>query len=111
MGKAAELAFMEEPVEIYLHEGSHQNDEPVVDIGVNGVHIYLDRGKNHTIKRKYLLNLATSRPTTYRTVDAVDRDGVRTVNLKAHTSVKYPFAVTQDSQKGLDWLRRIQAGA
>ena len=109
MNKAEELAFMEELVEIYLHDGQNQNDEPVVDVGVNGVHVYLKRGQNHTLKRKYVLNLATSKPTTYTTAEGMDKDGAKTVHLRAHTAIKYPFAVIRDSQKGMEWLRNIQA--
>lgn len=108
--KAEELAFMEEPVEIFLHEGTNPNDLDVVPVGVNGTSVYLKRGSNHTIKRKYVAVLATSRPTTYSTAEGLDRDGAKTVMLKAHTSVRYPFAVIQDTPKGMAWLKQIQTG-
>lgn len=109
--KAEELAFMEEPVEIFLQDAMTPNDEPVVQVAVNGTSVWLKRGAHHTVKRKYVLVLATSKPTTYTTVEGIDRDGAKTVNLKAHVGVKYPFSVMKDTQKGLEWLKQIQLGA
>ena len=109
--KAAELAFMEEPVTIHLHESTNPNEEPVIYVGVNGVGVWLQRGREHIVKRKYVLNLATSRPTSYTTVEGVDRDGAKTINLRSHNAVKYPFSVVHDTPKGMEWLRKIQSGA
>lgn len=105
--KAAELAFMEEKVEIFLHESTNPNEEPIVYVGVNGEGVWLRRGMQHNIKRKHLLNLLTARPTHYTTVEGQDRDGAKTVNLRAHTSVKYPFSVQQDTPKGNNWMRQF----
>ena len=106
--KAAELAFMEEPVEIYLQEGSSQNEEPVVYVGVNGEGKWLRRGQQHTLKRKFVLNLLTARPTHYTTVEGMDRDGARTINLRSQTAFKYPFSVVNDTPKGMAWHKSLQ---
>lgn len=108
--KADELKFMEEPVTIFLHETNNPNEEPVVAIGVNGDNLWLQRGREHVVKRKHVLNLVTARPTSYTTVDAVDRDGARTVNLRSHTALKYPFSVIKDTSRGQAWFQRIQSG-
>lgn len=108
--KADELAFMEERVEIYLHDAQTPNEEPIVHVGNGGDNVWLQRGQNHTIKRKHLLNLATARPTNYRTIEARAPDGSMTVRLKAHSSLKYPFSVNQDSARGHKWLQGIMGG-
>ena len=107
---AAELAFMEEKVEIFLHESTNPNEEPIVYVGVNGEGVWLKRGMQHTIKRKHMLNLLTARPVHYTTVEGTDRDGAKTVNLRAHTAVKYPFSIQKDTQKGNEWSRQFMIG-
>lgn len=109
--KAEELAFMEEPVTIFLHEGAHENDVPVVQVGVNGTMVHLQRGREHTIKRKYLLNLLTSLPTSYKTIEGPAADGSRAVHLRSHTANKYPLAILNDTRRGMEWAKRIQQTA
>ena len=108
--KAAELAFMAEPVEIFLHESNDPNEEPIVTVGVNGDTKYLRRGANHTVARSYVLNLATSKPVSYSQMDGTDRNGAKTVGLRARTAMKYPFSVVQDTNRGAQWLKQIMAG-
>ena len=105
--KAEELKFMEEPVVIVIHESQSPNEEPVVHIGVNGDNVWIRRGVETKVRRKHVLNLLTARPISYSTVEGMDRDGAKTVNLKSRTSLKYPFAVIDDTQKGREWMRQI----
>lgn len=102
---AKELAFMEELVEVEVHESIDPNAEPVVDLYCNGVPQRFARGVPIAVKRKYVQILANSRPTSMTTTTKVDGDHV--VNrINKHSAVRYPFRVVRDDNpRGNDWLR------
>lgn len=105
MGYTAELAFMEEFVEVNVHESTDPNAEPVVAVFNNGVAQYFVRGQNQRVKRKYVEVLARAKQTSVSTVEN-QREG--NVGIKRNTSIKYPFSITRDENpKGSAWLRGI----
>lgn len=108
---AAELAFMEEPVEVIVHESNDPNAEPLVDLYCNGVPQRLIRGEPQTIKRKYVQILADARQVSMNTVTR--KDGENVINrINKHSALRYPFSVQLDrNPKGREWLKKILATA
>jgi hypothetical protein len=113
--KAASLAFMEEPVRIFLHETTNPTDELYVFCSVNGEpalrsNPYLKRGGEYTIKRKFVNVLANARMTSYSQPYAGTNDARSENILRPHVSMKYPFSVIEDQNpKGVSWLRSVMA--
>ncbi len=103
---AAELAFMEELIEVEVHESTDPNALPIVDVYCQGVPQRFLRGQRQTVKRKFVQILADARQTSMRTATKVEGDGV--VNrIDKHSALRYPFSVTLDNnRKGRDWLRQ-----
>lgn len=104
-GYAADLAFMEEPVEIEVHESNDPNAEPIVDLYCNGTPQRIIRGVPITVKRKYVQVLASARQVSMSTDTRVD--GEQVVNrVNKRSALRYPFSVVRDdNRKGRDWLR------
>lgn len=109
--RAQQLAFMEEQVTIQLHDPQDNNPEPIVPVGVNGKVLYLRRGQQHTLPRKYIEVLARARRVNYRTEEGRAADGSMTTVLKTTTTMQYPFTVIHDpsGDKGIEWLKRIMS--
>ena len=109
--RAQLLAFMEEQVTIQLHDPQDNNPEPIVPVGVNGKVLYLQRGQQHTLPRKYIEVLARARRVNYRTEEGRAADGSMTTVLKTTTTMQYPFTVIHDpsGDKGIEWLKRIMS--
>lgn len=113
---AAELAFMEEPVTIHLHESTNPNDELYVFCGVNGEYPtpgnpWMKRGTDYTIARKFVLNLLTAKTVSF-TQPYRDQPGDQANNLRRHAAAKYPFSIMHDpNPKGGAWMKQVMAGA
>ena len=109
---AAELAFMEEPVTIHLHESTNPQDEPWVFCGVNGEYPtpgnpWLKRGMDHVIKRKFVNNLFTAKKVSYSQPFARETSD-KANYMRPHTAVHYPFSIVADSNpKGATWARQM----
>lgn len=104
---AADLAFLEEPVEVMVHESTDQNAEPIVHVAVNGINQFFPRGEVVTCKRKFLGVLASAK-TTAITVKNVHTDNDVINRINKHTALRYPFSVVRDSNpKGAAWLKSI----
>lgn len=108
---AAELAFMNEPVTVMVHESAHENAEPVVRPGCNGQYEWLVRGRPHTVARKFVQALCEMRLTNMRTEAMVQ--GLEAINrVHKRTSLRYPFSVQEDKNpKGRAWLQAQLAQA
>jgi len=111
-GWAADMAFLEEPVTITIHETSDPNPEPVF-LAVGGVGPlengvpWLPRGQDLTIKRKYVEALLRAKKTTYGNKEIV-QDGERIMVHPAKTALAYPFSVVRDDNpKGAAWFKQI----
>jgi hypothetical protein len=105
MNYAAELAFMEEEVEVRVEESTDPNAEPVVSVFNNGIAQYFVRGQTQRVKRKFVEVLARAKQTSVSTVE--DRN-TGNVAIKRNTSIRYPFSMTRDDNpKGYAWLRGI----
>lgn len=108
---AEELAFNEEMLTIYLHPAMEKFPENLVPVAVNGRRVWLQRGKNLLVKRKYVERLARAK------VESVNQDVTakdESMNkLTMNSALKYPFMVKHDpNPKGEVWLQQIlESGA
>ncbi len=104
-----EMAFMEEPVKIMVHESTDENAQLVVDVYCNGTPQRFVRGMEQVVKRKFVQILINARTTSVRTRTGVE--GGNVVNqLTRHTAVRYPFSVIEDrNPRGGAWLRESLA--
>ena len=103
---AKELAFMEEIVEILVHESTEENPDMIVDLYCNGVPQRFIRGVPVKAKRKYVEILANAR--TERMKTNVVREGDNVYNrINKHTALRYPFQMTDSNPRGQDWLRGL----
>lgn len=109
---AEELKFMEETVEILVHESTDKNAEPIVEVFCNGTPQRFIRGKPQQCKRKYLGILASAKETSIATNEAMNQMGERFTRIDKHTALKYPFSVIRDDNpRGATWLKAVLASA
>lgn len=108
-GYAAQLAFMEETMEVLVHESTDVNAEPIVHVAVNGINQFFPRGEPVAVKRKYVEILARAKETSIATQTVnTDRDVINRINK--HTALRYPFSVISDpNPKGAAWLKSVLA--
>lgn len=106
-----EMAFMEEPMRVMVHESADENAQPIVDIYCNGTPQRFIRGVDQVVKRKFVQILINARTTNIKTRTGVE--GGNVINqLTRHTAVRYPFSVIEDrNPRGAAWLRDALANA
>ena len=108
--QVAQAAFMEEFLDVMIHESTDPNAESVIPVGVNGRMVWLLRGQPLQLRRKYVEVLARSKTTAYKTVKGRSYDGSDKVDLVGHTALTYPFSVISDKNpQGAAWLRSVLA--
>jgi hypothetical protein len=97
---------MEEIVEVMVHEAQGENPDRIVDIYCNGVPQRFIRGEPIKVKRKYVEILANARTQNMKT--NVVREGDNVYNrVDKHTSLRYPFQMTDSNPSGNAWLRGL----
>lgn len=108
-----ELKFMEEPVEVMVHESAADNVSPIVEVFHNGVPQRFLRGQVQTVKRKFVEVLARAKKTGYSQQVYADRlSGEAVQRMIPHTALQYPFNIVSDKNPlGSAWLRKILAEA
>lgn len=110
--KAAELAFMEEPVDVLVHESTDPRAEPIVQVGVNGRNQFFVRGQSQTVRRKFVERLARAKRTSYTQQRYKDENGNDAIRNVPHTALEYPFSIVRDQNpRGGDWLKKVLAEA
>ncbi len=116
--KLATLRFMEEPVEIMIHESTDPNAEQFVFCAVNGEGAgthklpWLPRGIPVTVKRKFVERLARAKPIALSTFDTTDATGALAKGLRSRRALAYPFSVIHDTNpRGASWLKGVLAEA
>lgn len=110
MEKAAKLAFMEEKIDVMVHESTDPNAEQIVETWANGVSQRFIRGQVQTVRRKFVGILAAAKSTGIATREARDNNGDRTTVIAKHTALKYPFSVVRDENpRGAQWLKSALA--
>lgn len=109
---AKELAFLEEKVEVMVHESTDPNAENPVQVACNGINQFFVRGQTQVVKRKFVEILARSKTTSIATRDARDLSGDLTTRIEKATALRYPFSVIRDENpKGAVWLKSVLAQA
>lgn len=118
-----ELAFMEEPMTIYIEPSGSEEAEQFAYVAVNGKDAevfdherqrwipmgYLPVGREVTTKRKYVEVLARSKPQKVKTRIDDPRGDPRNV-IQRFTHSRFPFSVLEDrNPQGRAWLSRIKA--
>ncbi len=116
--KLAMLKFMEEPLEIMLHESIDPNAEQFIFCAVNGEGAgphkmpWLPRGVPVTVKRKHVERLARAKPISLSTFDTTDATGALAKGIRSRRALAYPFSVIHDQNpKGPAWLKGVLAEA
>lgn len=106
--KAEALAFNEEKIVIMIHESTDPNAENPVPLGNNGRMVYLNRGEEYRISRKYAERLCLAKAHGVRTAEVRDANGDRTTKVVRTAALAYPFSVLQDNNpKGREWLQSL----
>jgi len=103
-------AFMAENVEVYVHDSTDENAEPLIQVGVNGRNQFFERGTQQTVKRMFVAALARAKQTTYKEQEYLDARGNRAVRYIPRTALKYPFSIVYDANpNGIAWLEKTLA--
>jgi hypothetical protein len=105
--KADNLAFMEEPVSVYIHESEDENAAPYFSIGVNGESRTFIRDTTMTVPRKFVEGLARARPMHFKNIEFTREDGTRAFRWPSKRTVRYPFSPVGDSRRGTQWLKKV----
>lgn len=101
--------FMNEMVRIRVHGSPEEGALPVISVIVNGTIQPIPRDVEVEVRRKYIEALSRAKSTSYRqTTNPIDPSDIRMVPT---TVLSYPFTVTEDSEKGKQWLRKVLAQA
>lgn len=108
----AELAFMNEPVTVIVHESSDPLAEPLPEIRCNGRLQIFPRGQEVVCRRAFVEVLARAKPVHYGNVEYVDGEGNKAVKYPQKKSLRYPFSVVDDKNpRGRAWLKKVLAEA
>lgn len=108
---AAQLAFMEEQMDVMVHESTDPNAELMVDVYCNGTPQRFIRGQVQTVKRKYVEILARAKQTHISTKVHQDPENVYN-RIDKHSALRYPFSVVRDSNpKGVVWIKSVLSAA
>ena len=107
---AAELAFMEEYVEIYLNRGREKHSPLFEQFGVNGKIIWIEVEKPTRVKRKYVEVMARSMPVDITTDSGESRGDELTFNkVLRHQSANFSFSILRDpNPRGPAWLAKVR---
>jgi len=103
----AQLKFNEEPVGIVIAEDSSEFPIDPVPLGVNGKTLYLKRGQEYTIPRKFVESLCSpvTRVSTKRTLNNLGEDATQ---LEQTRSFQFPFRITHDpSPHAKTWFNSL----
>jgi hypothetical protein len=105
---ADSMAFMEEKVEVMVHESTDQNAENPVQVSCNGINQFFFRGQPQEVRRKFIEILARAKTTSIATHERRDHQGDMSFRIARATALRYPFSVIRDENpKGSTWLRKI----
>lgn len=107
-----EIKFMEDPVTVLIPKGNDPDaEEQFIDVGCNGVRQFIERGVEQVVKRKFVEVLARAKREKISTPEFIDATGARATKLVRTPSLIHNFQVTEDTQEGRAWLRRVLAEA
>lgn len=105
--KAAQLAFMEEPVVVMVHTTTDPQEPSIIELFNDGRRQNFVRGMEQTVKRKFVEVLARCRTDSYGSEEGRDNDNNPVNRYPKRTGLRYPFSVIHDSPRGTQWLKDI----
>lgn len=99
--------FMQQPVEIHMHDAPDENEQQVVEVTVNGVYRAIPRGTTTTIPRMHVGALCDAKQQRVQQKRIVGNDGSMAYQEQVVTRLAFPFSVVHDpaGRKGADWLK------
>lgn len=101
------MAFLEEFVIINIHESPDPTDDNPVPIGNNGRMVYIKRGENTLVKRKYVGQLLRAKPQHVKTQVVRAGDDVQN-RVTKRSAMRYPFSIVRDDNPlGQPWMKKI----
>ena len=103
-----ELAFMEEVIEVVVHETDDPAAENPVPAACNGRIMYFQRGVPTRAKR-CIVNSLLCKSDRVTTPEYTNPGGERLRSIKRTSALKYPVSVIGDSGRGVQWLRMRMA--
>lgn len=108
--KAADLAFMKEPVTVFIHDTSEKNADKVFDVSVNGRSIVFQRSQEYVVPRMFVEGLARAKPVHFENEEYTDASGERGVRWPTRKGLRYGFSVVKDDNpRGKAWLKGVLA--
>ena len=106
--KADMLAFMEQELEVMVHDSNNPQDVPIPMFQNDGRSQYFIRGKTQTVKRKFVEILARCKQTTFSNQLYQDAAGADAYRYPSHTALMFPFSIISDPHpRGRDWLKTV----
>lgn len=104
----SELKFMEEPIEVMVHESTDANADNPVWVSCNGQNQFFVRGQAQTAKRKFVEILARAKQTAVATKEVRQFDGELATQVTKSTALRYPFSIVSDQNpKGAAWIKKV----
>lgn len=107
--KEEDEAFLREKVTIEIQESHDPNAAPIFDISVNGRSMVFVPGRQYTVPRYIVEGLARARPVHYLNQEGFNSRGERVVKNPSRRSLRHPFNVIQDTQRGREWLSAVMS--
>lgn len=108
MKHVEELAFMEEMVDVTVHDSPDKYESKLVSISVNSRTQNFIRGQSISVKRKYVEGLARAKPVAIRSEEFVNSEGDKQFRYPTSTGLRYGFSIDRDDNpRGRAWLKKI----
>lgn len=105
--------FMQEELDVLIHEPVNDSESDYVFVGVNGDALWLRRGGTYKLKRYHVAVLAQAKSGRVHQRKHIEPDGSQSYVNSEVMSLMYPFSVLHDpNPKGAVWLQQTmkQAG-
>jgi len=110
--KIANLAFMEEMVEVQVHTTSDKGAEQIFEIIVNGKRELFVRGETKTVARKFINVMANAREDKLEQIKERDAAGTLVFKNVFRSVMKYPFSIVNDPNPiGRAWISAVMRQA
>lgn len=104
---AADEAFMNEKVKIYVAMGQGEGELQILSPSVNGIQQPVVRGVNQVIKRKYVEALAHTITTTYNQT-VMNPAAPDQISMQPRTTHTYPLTLVEDrNPQGRIWFEKL----
>lgn len=107
-GYVADLAFMNEPVEVMILESGDKNDSTrMVSVGINGKQYHFLRGQWRTVPRAVLAILARTRRESWTFSYKKNSDGSTADTNTMRRQLRYPHQFKDKNPKGELWYNSL----